>query len=532
MKTVRVLAVVTICLGVAFAIKKGTAIKSHVIAAQPVANTLSLARIAAQNPTPTPTPVISPVVPVDVNNSSNPSQNDWYTLGWQTFVALDWPALAASSGGSLGQPNTSLSVGATSNSAFIPTVWATYRDVSTVMLDKAANPGDWNTPQAIPSSCTGTPPVATGFSPMIIDGSTFKGAPLKLDYVNQATDNPLVDQEGWYTIADIRVDQSEYAYIQQNNYYSGDAQIKAVKAGTFAAIPRTGQPSDFNPPINLPAYAQYGALEVKATWRVLDTTKDQNIIPRYYTQWGYFLQPDGSCSAPTLFGLIALHILRLTPTTPATWFWATFEQVDNTSAPSGTNAGATLTPANPTPPCPTTGYNPPAPTSHSGNVPWNNQNTPDNICQITPIPSAVQQVNASWQAALNQTVWQYYEMDDTINPCPSGASGCVPFHLSGSTTVNTGIMANTAVESYAQSTSCMDCHAFAAPQPYVKDGPPNGSLQIFTFVLENAFTSNLKQTLSRQRFVKLAKVAASHNLSNAKKTGKSGSGDKYQQKQQ
>lgn len=531
MKIFKILAVATICLGLAFAVKV-------VFTAGPT-KVFASAHTPVQSSASASTPVISPAVPVDVNNSSNPSQNDWYNLGWQTFVALDWPALSASAGGSLGQPNTSLSVGATANGAFVPTVWATYRDVSTVMLNQAANPGDWNTPQSIPSACnTSTPaPVAPGFQPMIIDGSTFKGAALTLDYVNQATGNPLVDQEGWYTIADIRVDQSEYDYIQQNNYYSGLAQTKAVKSNKFAAIPRTGQPGDFNPPINLPGYAQYGALEVKTTWRVLNPTQDQKIIPRYYTQWGYFIQPDGSCSGPSLFGLIALHILRLTPTTPATWFWATFEQVDNTSAPPVPNASATLTPANPTSPCPTLGYNPPAPASHSGNVPWNNQNSPNNICQVTPIPSAVQQVNSTWQAALNQTVWQYYQMDDTINPCPSGASGCVGFHLSGTTTVNTGVLANTAIESYGQATSsgentCLDCHAYAAPYPYVQSGPPSSSLQIFTFVLQNAFLSNTQQSISRQRFVNLLKSSPHRRpATRPASSGNSGSENKYKQKQ-
>jgi hypothetical protein len=511
MKVFKALAVIAICLGAIFAMTGCTSKKDQTSSGSEPGAT------PAVTPGPN-SPMLSPVVPVDVSNGSNASQNDWYNFGWQTFVALDWPAL---SGGSLGQPNTGLKPGASVNGAFIPAVWATYRDVSTVMLANAANPGDWNTPQSVPSACNtkNPPPVAPGFQPMVLDGSTFKGAPLTLDYVNQATDNPLVDQAGWYTIADIRIDQSEYAFIQQNSYFSGQAQIKAVNSKTFAPFPRTGQPSDFKPPITLPAYAQYGALEVKTTWRVLDPTKDQNIIPRYYTQWGYFVQPDRSCSGPTLFGLIALHILRLTPTTPATWYWATFEQVDNTTAPPAQGAGATLTPANPAPPCPTLGYSPtPAPPKHTGNVPWTNTNTANNICRVEPVPSAVQQVNSSWQAALAGTVWQYYAMDGTINPCPPGASGCVSFHLS-SAQVNTGVLANTAIESYGQATtsgvnSCLDCHAYAAPQPD-NSGPPDTSLQIFTFVLQNAFASSSQTPTSRKRFVELLKQAPHRPLSKA-----------------
>ena len=71
--------------------------------------------------------------------------------------------------------------------------------------------------------------------------------------------------------------------------------------------------------MNLPRWAQYGALEVKATWRVLDQS-DKAVTSRYYTQWGYFMQSDGkTCQGPTLFGLIGSHILRLIPSTGATW---------------------------------------------------------------------------------------------------------------------------------------------------------------------------------------------------------------------
>ncbi|HLJ87832.1 MAG TPA: hypothetical protein VKZ53_13485 [Candidatus Angelobacter sp.] len=548
MKTYKALVVAVLCLVAAFVIKW---ILSPV---KPSANPTGTSSQSSQ-------PVISYNVPCDVNSptpspspcpspSPSPSQNDWYNFGWQTFVALDWPA---QSGGNLGQPNTSLSVGASANGAFVPTVWATYRDVSTVMLNNAASPGNWNSAQSVPSSCntSNPPPTAPGFQPMVLDGSTFKGAPLTLDYVNQATGNPLVDQKGWFTIADIRIDQSEYEFILQNAYYNGQNQIAAVKAGKFAPFPKTGEPNNYNPPITLPQYAQYGALEVKTTWRLLNPTTDQAIIPRYYTQWGYFLQPDGkTCSGPNLFGLIALHILRLTPTTPATWYWATFEQVDNTnSPPQPTPTPAwTLTPPNPDNTCQNLGYSPtPAPTPLSGNVPWpnqnwNNPNTANNICRVTPIPSAVQQVNSTWQAALSKTVWTYYQMVGTINPCPTGSSSCVqmPYAFGTPTPtptpvplVNTADLANTAIESYGQATtsgvnSCLDCHAFATPQP--NSQPPDPSLQVFTFVLQNAFTSTGQVATSRRRFVELLEKASKQRAMAQPGAQKKPQDDKYKQK--
>ena len=432
---------------------------------------------------------------------SGPHQSDYLNLGWETFVALNWPALSATSGGSMGQPDTQATIGATAaNGAFTPTVWRTFRDLGTIMLANGADPGiDYNQPAAIPGACgaMGDHPVAPGFQPMFIDGSTFQQAPIVKDYINQATGNPLVDQQGWYTVTDILLNPSEYTYIQKNSYYKGENQIAAFKKdGKLMPFPKTGQEYP------LPPYAQYGALEVKAAWRVLDPEKDRNIIPRYYTQWGYFMQPDGkTCQGPTLFGLIGLHILRLTPSMGSTWFWASFEQIDNTSASAG--AHPTLAPPNtPNGNC-TAQYNK-APPIAKGNIPWSNSNTPNNLCAVTPIPADVQQANQSWQQQLQGTVWQYYQMVNTLNPCPSGDSSCYAFPpiKDKSNTINLDVLANTAIESYKQKSNCMDCHGYATGQG--APTKPSGTNQIFTFVLQNAYFPQATPTAaSRVNFSKL-----------------------------
>jgi hypothetical protein len=474
-------------------------------------------------------PTVSPTgwqVPVDVfppspSPTPTPTQNDWLNLGWQTFVALDWPAVA----GSNGQPNTGSTIGAAAaNGALVPTVWQTYRDVSTIMLNNGVDPGaSYTQAVSIPASCAaiGSNPVAPGFQPMFIDGSTFSQATIVKDYINQATGNPLVDQKGWYTLTDILLDQSEYTYIQQNGYFLGSKQAADYKKnGKLAPFPRTGQ--EFNTP--LPSYAQYGALEVKAAWRVLDPTADKAIIPRYYTQWGYFMQPDGkTCQGPTLFGLIGLHILRLTPSTGGTWFWATFEQVDNTSAPAGMNA--TLAAANtPNGNCGTS-YNK-GPAQVTGNISWSATNPPNNLCEVTPIPTNVQQANQTWQKQLQGTVWQYYQMVNTLNPCSPGDTACATFYplYDTSNQVNLSVYANTAIESYFQTHSCMDCHGSATG-----NGAPTkftGTNQIFTFALLNAYYP--QSAAARQRFLKLFRTPPHSKLVVAPKpkTEK----DKYEKK--
>jgi len=451
-------------------------------------------------------------VPADVQPQPA-SQTDWLNFGWQTFVALDWPALSPNSGGVMGQPDTSSTIGATAGGAIVPAVWNTFRDVSTIMLANGVDPGSsYNKPTVIAGSCTAMGsgnPVAPGFQPLYVDNSTFTQATLPKSYTNEAFTGPLVDQGGWYTLEQIFVAPSEYAYIQGNGYYLGQNQVNAYKQnGSLVGFPKDGQG------LNLPTWAQYGALEIKATWRVLDPNVDKNVLSRYYTQWGYFMQADGTtCQGPTLFGLIGLHILRLTPSTGATWFWASFEQIDNTEPPSG--VPATLA-ANGTPngACTTPPYNV-TPNTSTGNIPWNGSNTPNNICQVTQIPSYVQTVNQSWQSQLQGTVWQYYQMVNTLNPCSTGDASCYTFYpiYDKNNTINLNAYANTAIESYFQSfqsgsttvtSTCMSCHGSAAG-----DGAPStmtGNNQIFTFVLMNAYlppSLTATATGERQKLLRL-----------------------------
>jgi hypothetical protein len=414
-------------------------------------------------------------------------------LAWQTFVALNWPsAVPSNSSGISGLPNPQLSIGASSsNQAMIPTVWLTYRSVANTMLPGAQDPGVWQSnPVALPSACAtiGSLPVSPGFQPMVLDLVSKFSSPVVGSNVNEASGPPLIEQSGWFVTYDIRIDQSEYAYIQQNGYYNAATQIAAEAANKqLQPIPQTGA--------GMPSLANFGALEVKAAWRILDPKNDQAIIPRYYTQVGYFLQQDGkTCQGPALFGLIGLHILRLTPTTPSTWFWSTFEQVDNV-APPPQGGSATLASANtPNGNCSSGTYNV-APTNYPANqnIPWTGTATPVvSVCQATNIDPAVAAINKTWQTNLQGTVWANYQLIDTINPSVQGGPSYT-FAIS-TATINTNIMANTTMETYLQGDgagkgqSCMDCHACATPQGAAGSATCTGtsSNQIFSFVLSNA----------------------------------------------
>lgn len=134
------------------------------------------------------------------------------------------------------------------------------------MLANAQDPGPWsNNPVSLPSNCaalSSSTPVSPGFQPMYLDLITKFGT----GNVDEAFAGPLIGQNGWYVTYDIRLDQSEYTYIQKTGYYNATTQINA-QPNNFVGLPRTGAEPIFSPS-PLPQLAQFGALEVKAAWRV------------------------------------------------------------------------------------------------------------------------------------------------------------------------------------------------------------------------------------------------------------------------
>ena len=427
---------------------------------------------------------------------TNATQDDWNELGWQTFIALSWPAQwsnwpAPSTGGaSGGEPDTGASI--TTAPTPYSAVWQTYLAPEQVFLANGADPGTWDTPtntvetQVDPS---------TGATLLVLGGFS-KGATSaeSSDEFNEATDNPLIDQNNNYVNFEIRMNQAEFTYIMNNQFYDAANQTAATaNDNAIPAIPKTGQERG----LNLPSWAEQGALEIKSSWRILT---DPTFDDRYFTMRAFRELPNGSVDGPHTFGLVGLHILRLTPTSGSTWYWATFEQVDNvridqSPVPTG------LTPSfNP-------GTSAPYPTYTSG-WEYNGQSTtpPPAIANSLPVSNPVNTsfidgaiqsgaaaLNSTFQSQLQGTVWQYYQMVGVMNPWISGESYDVP-PFNNST--NSNQMVNTTMETFSQGTAsapkdCLSCHAFATPIGATKiDGyPKNPGNQIFTFLLGNAQSS-------------------------------------------
>jgi hypothetical protein len=310
------------------------------------------------------------------------------------------------------------------------------------------------------------------------------------------TPNPVVDQNGNYVLLEVRLNQSEFDYFKRTGYYNADRQMQdtAGTAKRFVRLPMVGKPS-------LPDWARQGAVEVKASWKILDPKKD--IASRYYTSRVYYLKPNGQPAGPVTIGLVGLHIMRNTPRSASTWFWTTFEHVDNVKiterpVPKRPN-GSPLRPSfNPGPagkePSYPYGfdmngrfdysllssaadhYNPvttPRMLSKGDTIPRSPADAPVNCSRVSPIREEVQAVNREYREKLKGTVWQHYEMIDVLYPDPKGISQVLntdDTSWNPKLFLNTPALVNTTMESYLaykfsnwSLDSCMSCHYLAKP---------------------------------------------------------------------
>lgn len=465
-------------------------------------------------------------IPVDVGGAA--ADADWIRLGWDSFVALSWPSNSPwPAPGRGGEPDKKLSI-TSREAASRPTVWQTYLAPGQVFRENGLDPGPWNQP-ALPFTSLQDPtdprkllPVLGGFEEKSIYFLTQNPDFGLALYDLATTPNPVVDQLGNYVLLEVRLNQSEHEYFRRTGYYDADRQIEDTAAGKFVFLPTTGTP-------DLPDWARQGAIEIKASWRILDRKKD--LFERYFTARAAYLKPDGTVSEPVTLGLVGLHILRNTPKSKSTWFWTTFEHVDNVKIserpvprrPDGTLLSPSFNPgpAGREPVYPfgfdTAGrfdyslaefipanepvhYNPvtePATLNKGDVIPRTPPDRPVDCSRVTPIREAVKRANAQYQAKLRGTVWQYYEMIDVLYPDPNGFSEVLNTdnsHWDPKLMVNTPALVNTTMETYLAykfSTwsldSCQSCHYDAKPQ--MAAGNTATPPQVFSYLYRRATKS-------------------------------------------
>ena len=215
---------------------------------------------------------------------------------WRLFVALNWPANAA----------TRTSDPKAAFGADQPVAWEVWANAVDIYRDDGSDPGPWIIAgQAgkglAESNSRRSPPSAAA------DENRFETFSLKdISNARHIVDGkmvPLTDPAASARrLTEIRMNRAAFEYIRANELYNLDGQMRLVATDR---------------PVNFPQ----AATEIKAKWRPIRSDEKA----RYHTVTVRLA--DGSTR---LYGLTALHIVsKALPQ----WFWATFEHIDNPTLP-------------------------------------------------------------------------------------------------------------------------------------------------------------------------------------------------------
>ncbi|WP_413793495.1 MULTISPECIES: cytochrome C [unclassified Pseudomonas] len=416
-------------------------------------------------------PSLSPQIPFDVTVTSPVSlvslQANFDELSWQTFIALNWPALDN------GDPNTAIPIGKQDGA----TVWESWKESYQIFRAKGQAPLPWNASATLPEACKSLKPgrllQQMGKVPDVLD-----------EFIQPFESGPLVDQNGTYTRNEIVVNQSMFNGIVDNGLYSIEGQQAFFAAKPTNAVAFSCGSTETQ---------QVGAVMVKASWKVLgpnDNRQDFHTVDALVYTPGNNDPSHGpiveeSCVSEPV-GLVGLHMVHKTASA-AQWVWSTFEHVNNV-------------PEKTTPPAQRTGpylfYN--AASKSDINQPpprpWNPavKATPSQIVREVPLTEATKSLNATYQAQLRtvnpQSVWANYQLISTQWPSdpPKNCQVSAANPLGSPAPL---FLANATLETYIQGTvpqassSCMACHGNAAT--HVTESPRT-SFADFTYLLERA----------------------------------------------
>lgn len=379
------------------------------------------------------TPTLSSAMPYDVDidalrklsttpNQKNPpfkiadnniaeGQRLFDIFAWQTFVALNWPALAS------GQPDNTLTISNTS----APRVWEYFVDVGLVYQKDGAAPMTWERAAAASLDKTfwmhgmglGTPYDKSnakdgGYTEPVLDESL------------QAFTGPMIDQQGKWVRYQAAMNKVEFDYVVKNKLYNLEGQVSYTADNQIKFPANKGT-------------TEHGSMEIKMSWKQMS---DEDASERFFIREAKVIPLTGAAYTAK-FGLVGMHIAVRTESAP-TWVWATFEQVDNTNANTleKDKRGRHLTPTffnidNPTIPVntlapknavPVKQYNAATGKDDGPEVftSWDEALTtnPTQTTMVLPVPKATAAFNDEMRDLLAAagSVFQYYELIGTQWP--------------------------------------------------------------------------------------------------------------------
>jgi hypothetical protein len=439
-------------------------------------------------------PTISSTIPNDSALTDQPTLN---CFAWQEFIALNWAAAPNQRG--VANPSAPPAQFGTPG-ATAPTVWETYKANTEVFLAGGAAPKTWNDPPPPPVCSSGTNAAMAALSKPGVRVLSMSSAfgDFSLNETNQASGQWLGDQNGNLVYYEIKMNRDEFNTIVTSNFYNGSVQLTTastgknpVAGGEYQVKLPEGCLQGSCPNNGAPVT---GAIELKSAWRILP---NGSANARYLTTQAVLVTSSGACTTATM-GLVGLHIIHKTVTQPQ-FIWATFEQVDNVPP------AAPATFSNPSCKCqtaiPHSCISPPPGGAVFQNClsrqtqgqnctantppPYDNETAgcrafPTQVTRARPISSGssdpVVATNTAAQQLITGTnaksVFQYYQLVDvlwSVSPQDSytnspGKPGPVtPLSMSGATPDPNALpVANTTMETYVQSLTCLTCHVHAS----------------------------------------------------------------------
>ncbi|MBR0705853.1 hypothetical protein [Bradyrhizobium liaoningense] len=180
-------------------------------------------------------------------------QSPFDNMAWQMFVALNWAASGVKEPPAQGltQPGRR--------------VWQTYPTVSSLFGNAPVIVG---CPQALAL-------------PIFHIGSNGKGQPMpnNEEYLQAATNKPLIDVNGNWTLFERRVNEIEAQYLRAPG--GQKSQTLTTRAGQQEFINKNPGGADFTSSATVPDGTN-GSIEIKASWRILDPSKDDP--SKFFTQ--------------------------------------------------------------------------------------------------------------------------------------------------------------------------------------------------------------------------------------------------------
>lgn len=355
-------------------------------------------------------------------------------FSWQTFVALNWPADGS------GKPTGSIMDPTQSQKR----VWEYYTDPADVFNAVSG-------PLALHMSATKQ---ANGKLFHLFSKSPHGITnPANLGDFEEADGNPLIDRNGNFALYEIKLSSDEVAFINTNKLTS--------VSGIFAFTP-TG----FTLPKADSAKGLDGAIEIKASWRIL--TDSDNASAFYTRTADIFIDSLHTDSHKPLLiknvtvGLVGMHIIRSTKSQASNFLiWSTFEHIDNAPTQAQQTQSNSWSFYNQA--CTSCKTNtPPVAGNAQGNFIWDTLppfakfyttgGFGTQVVRTNPIFSYTDSVNNIWQAKLNGSVWANYRLIGTQWQVNTYGVPNRPFPRS---------LTNTTMETYMQDSSCINCHSGA-----------------------------------------------------------------------